>query len=332
MLSTRWRKVLRDLWGNKARTVLVILSIAVGVFAVGMIAGSQTSFSQGLNGAWTAAHPPGATLYTDLFDDELLWTVRKMEGVQEADGRRQAYVRFRTDPQAEQWRDIQLFAYPDYENIRVQQVWSERGDWPPPDKEVLIERASLAWMGVQVGDAIFVEAPNGTLRELRVAGTAHDISMMDASWNDAAAGYINLETLSWFGLSRDFDELNLVIAGDATDREHVARVTAEVRDRVEKTGRTVYGTWLPTPGEHPAEEVVQPIIMLLGALGLLALLLSGFLVINTLQALLAQQVRQIGIMKAVGGRNGQIGPDHRHPTGRAGCQGHDQLYGRPAQL
>ena len=38
MLNPRWRKVLRDLWGNKTRTALVVLSIAVGVFAVGMIA------------------------------------------------------------------------------------------------------------------------------------------------------------------------------------------------------------------------------------------------------------------------------------------------------
>ena len=39
MLSPRWRKVLGDLWSNKTRTILVVLSIAVGVFAVGMIAG-----------------------------------------------------------------------------------------------------------------------------------------------------------------------------------------------------------------------------------------------------------------------------------------------------
>ncbi len=38
MIRPRWRKVLRDLWSNKTRTLLVVLSIAVGVFAVGTIA------------------------------------------------------------------------------------------------------------------------------------------------------------------------------------------------------------------------------------------------------------------------------------------------------
>ncbi len=44
----------------------------------------------------------------------------------------------------------------------------------------------------------------------------------------------------------------------------------------------------------------------MGAMGMLSLLVSGFLVFNTLQALLTQQVRQIGIMKAIGGRVSQI--------------------------
>ena len=43
MLSPRWHKVLSDLWGNKTRTVLVVLSIAVGVFALGMIISAQRS-------------------------------------------------------------------------------------------------------------------------------------------------------------------------------------------------------------------------------------------------------------------------------------------------
>ena len=37
MLRIRWRKVLLDLWRHKARTILVTLAIAVGVFAIGFI-------------------------------------------------------------------------------------------------------------------------------------------------------------------------------------------------------------------------------------------------------------------------------------------------------
>jgi putative ABC transport system permease protein len=34
-MSSRWKKVWADFWGNKSRSLLTIITIAVGVFAVG---------------------------------------------------------------------------------------------------------------------------------------------------------------------------------------------------------------------------------------------------------------------------------------------------------
>ena len=34
-MSSRWKKVWGDFWGNKSRTLLTIITIAVGTFAVG---------------------------------------------------------------------------------------------------------------------------------------------------------------------------------------------------------------------------------------------------------------------------------------------------------
>ena len=42
---TRWIKVYRDLWINRARTILVVLSIAAGVFAIGMIGATQQALT-----------------------------------------------------------------------------------------------------------------------------------------------------------------------------------------------------------------------------------------------------------------------------------------------
>jgi putative ABC transport system permease protein len=53
-------------------------------------------------------------------------------------------------------------------------------------------------------------------------------------------------------------------------------------------------------------RVMQAILAIMGVLGMLSLFLSGFLVVSTVSALLAQQKRQIGMMKAVGGSSAQI--------------------------
>jgi len=60
------------------------------------------------------------------------------------------------------------------------------------------------------------------------------------------------------------------------------------------------------PGQLPMNDVLQGILLLMGFLGVLSLFLSMFLVINTITALLTQQKRQIGVMKAVGGSTLQI--------------------------
>ena len=60
-LKPRWKKVLRDLWGNKLRTTLVVLSIAIGVFAIGMITGTQILLREDLAVAWNGTNPASAT-------------------------------------------------------------------------------------------------------------------------------------------------------------------------------------------------------------------------------------------------------------------------------
>ena len=171
---------------------------------------------------------------------------------------------------------------------------------------MLIERASLAWMGLQEGDTFEVESIAGKKQTLRIAGTVHDQTQMVASWVGQGYGYVTPETMLWLGLPDGFDELMFVVAGDTQDRATITAVAQEVRDKIERGGRTVYYTWIPTPGRHPAEQTIDPMMLVLGMLGLFSLVASGFLVFNTLQALLAQQTRQIGVMKALGAKNGQI--------------------------
>jgi len=304
MLSPRWRKVLRDLWHNKTRTVLVVLSIAAGVFAVGMIVSTQIMLSNDLSVAYAATNPASAELYPAGFDEELVHVVRRMDGVREAEGRRSVRVRLKVGP--DEWRTLNLDAIHDYEDIRVHKLAPEGGAWPPPKRELLIERASLALTNANVGDTVVVETPDGKQREMRIAGLLHDMNKPPASFVGMPFGYISFDTLEWLGFPRYFSQLFIVVAENETDKDHIQTIADRVQDKIEKGGRTVYWIEIPEPGEHPATESVDPMMLILGVLGTLSLFLSGFLVINTISALMAQQVRHIGVMKALGGRFTQI--------------------------
>src|SRR4051794_25837526 len=173
MIRPRWRKVVRDLWGNKTRTLLVVLSIAVGVFAVGTTAGTWVMLSHDLSADYAATNPGSAILFTAPFDDELLRSIRRMDGVREAGGRFYIVVRLRTGP--DEWRNLRLEVIDDYQNMQLNKVRSESGAWPAPKRELLIERASLRLTNSEVGEAVVIRMPDGTQRELRIAGLAHDL-------------------------------------------------------------------------------------------------------------------------------------------------------------
>ena len=95
MFAPRWRKVLRDILRNKRRTFLVVLSIAVGVFAVGTVAHMRAIVTGDMVESYEAANPASAIIYTvQSFDDDMVEAVRRMSEVAEVEGRRSIIVRF----------------------------------------------------------------------------------------------------------------------------------------------------------------------------------------------------------------------------------------------
>ncbi len=309
MLSPRWRKVINDLWANKTRTILVLLSISIGVSAIGMVMTSQTIVDESLPETYAAVQPASGTIFTlNTFTDSMVEAVESMSEVGEAEGRRSVNVRFLA--KNGEWRNLQLNAVPDYGDMTINLIQPEEGAFPPPEQEVLIERASLTdalGLGdVEIGDVLEVEAPSGKMRTLRVAGTVHDINQLPAFINGAGYGYVTFETLGKLGEPENYNQLVFLVADNKLDADHVNEVAKQIENRLTSSGVEVIFSSIPTPGEHPAQNFLDGFSLILGAIGILSLVLSGFIIINTLSAIMTQQVRQIGIMKSIGARVDQV--------------------------
>jgi putative ABC transport system permease protein len=320
MIAPRWKKVWRDLWGNKTRTLLVVLSIAVGVFAVGTVTHTFVIVSQEMAVTYPQANPAAITVYTEPFGDELVHAVRRIPGVEDVEPRVLGVVQMRV---GDEWKSLYVFAIHDFDNIRINKVkpqgayepapnfHAERGTWPPPERAIALERSSLLVPGLvppnlKVGDKLQVRfSNNGPLREIQVAGLAHEPTFVPAPLINSAYGYVNMATLEWLTGMRQPDAMYITVAENKLDKTHITRVADQIRRKLEAGGRIV-SVQVPEPGKHPLQDLLTGMLLLLNLLGLMALFLSGFLVVNTISAILAQQVRQIGIMKAIGARRRQI--------------------------
>ena len=92
-IPPRWRKVWRDIHTNVARTILVVLSIAVGVFAIGVIFGSQHLLINDVEANYQQGNPSDARLSVRTFDTDLVKTVTRMPSVALAEGRNRLWLR-----------------------------------------------------------------------------------------------------------------------------------------------------------------------------------------------------------------------------------------------
>ncbi|MCI0708574.1 MAG: FtsX-like permease family protein [Chloroflexi bacterium] len=302
MLSPRWRKVFRDIQANLGQVALVVCAIAVGVVSVGWFTSSYGILSRELEANYVATNPASAILYLDDISPDVIESIQSRSDILDAEVMGMLQGRIHVDGE---WRTFQLYVRQDYENTRINQLVPEDGEFPPPLGEILIERAALSVADADIGDEIQVQIENQEYT-LPVAGTLHDLGVPPAWQENNVYAYATPETLTRLGIEIAFDELRITVAENAGDETHIRNVALDVTDWLESEGYTVFRVQVPPPLEHPNQNQMESLMMLLSGFGSLVFVLTAILVTNVMSAYLSKQVRQIAVMKAIGGRRGQI--------------------------
>ncbi len=303
MLPPRWKKVVRDLISNKTKTILVVLAIAVGLFAFGSVFITEDILVKDMDQQYRAVNTASIILYTAPFDNSLLRWVREQPEVRDVQGQSSQSVKMYAKDKT---YNLTLIAYQDYSDIRINRITPEQGSWPPGRRDLIFERASLPLSQAGIGDQVTVELSNGKKYQLTIAGTAHDLNAFPGNMAPLPTAYVSWQTLEWLGFPGQSDQLNIVTTEKVSSIPEVQLIASTLRNRMLDRGFTVYGMQLKNPEEHWAKSVTQSFTLILSGLGIFCLALSAFLVINTITALVAQQKRQIGMMKAIGGTGRQI--------------------------
>lgn len=308
MSRLRWRKLVRDVWLARARMASMIIAIAVSVAAVAAFLSARAILDREISGNYLAGNPASATLH--LPSGVQAGDVRAataIPGITDAVARGSLLARVRVGDGS--WKPLMLFVSDPHDPQRISRVTLEHGSWRTPDRGLLLERTALPYLGVQVGQRVQVRAPGGPEVTLTVTGSVHDAGVAPASQERTAYGHISTDALAVLGQPVRLTELKIAV-GDARGPSPSPAVIAAAAQRVSSAlaadGRQVSGIDVPPPLRHPHYGQMVTVGFVLLAFGLIALLLSSILVATMLGGLLTAQVRQIGAMKAVGARNGQL--------------------------
>ena len=303
-MTSIWRKATRDFWNERARTVLVVFAIALGISAFSAVLSSYAILTRELDLGYLATNPASAVIRVDRIDDELVKAILQNPEVSDAEPRRIVRGQLKSGPV--QWRNLMLFVVKDYGDVRVSKLVPEKGAWPPATGEILIERDAFQVAKASIGDAVIVKTLNGVEQPLVITGSVHDVGQAQARMENIVYGYINRATLVQLGEEPEFDQLNILVAQNRFDETHIKKVVGGVGQVITSRGNQVRRIDIPTPGKHPHSDLTGILLLAMSSFGLFVLVLSGILVVNLLTAMMASQVRQIGVMKAIGATRWQL--------------------------
>jgi putative ABC transport system permease protein len=310
MIRPRWQKVLTDLWGNLNRTSLVVASISVGLFTIGIIATLYVVILNDMRTGYINVNPASIFIQTSLVNDDLVHHISNMSGVKEAQGVR--YFSLRIKNAKGTWQAIDIKAYHNLEALEINKPRLKEGRWPK-DGEIALDENRLVELSAKLGDKIELELPSEKKRELTLVGVVQD-QTIGAYGNGggffvaAMQGYVAQDTLDKLEQTSidNFNGVYITVTQKGTDLDYVKGVADEINKNLKNNGVKVYASKVVSSEAHPNASLVDAISGILIVLGALSVFLSGFLVTNTLQALLKQQTQQIGIMKSIGARQIQI--------------------------
>jgi putative ABC transport system permease protein len=298
-----WQKVRHDIWHSKMRTLLAVLSIAAGVFAVGTIFGLTDQLYSAMDEAHQAVVPSHINIMLDApIDRDTATALKNVPGVEGVEPYNEVPVRFKLHA-GDEWETGVVVMRDDYRRMRYDLLQLAEGVWPARD-DIGVERlTSQAWH-LGLGDRVIFEVGNSE-RSLPITGKVRHPSVPPPRFGGEAFFFVDGGGMERFGIPKgQYTQLHVRITPYSQD--FAREVASGIKDRLGKQGIGVVETRYQNPTRHWARTYIEGMTLVLQALAVVSLLMSAVLVLNTLMALITQQTNQIGILKAIGGTSSTV--------------------------
>ena len=304
-MGVLWHKVWFDLWHNKTRTLLAVLSIAVGVFAMGAIFGMSDMLVSNMDKSHQAVLPPHIDIHlAQLVDRDTILSLKDVPGVEGVDPYNNVSVLYKLHPQDAAWRQGVIHMRDNFDMQKYELVQLRQGHWPAEKDEIGVERMAAQFLNVGIGDRITFKIDN-TERSFPVTSLIRHPFVPPPQFEDLAFFFMNGDGLEHFGIPNgQFDSFFIRVTPYSSD--HAKEVATAIKDRLARQDIRVAAFVYQDPTRHWGRTFMDGFVLVQEVLAILCVIMSAILVYNTLSNLITQQTDQIGVLKALGGRTNTI--------------------------
>ncbi|MCB0155713.1 MAG: ABC transporter permease [Anaerolineae bacterium] len=297
-MSVIWRKVWFDLWSNKVRTLLAVLSIAAGVFAVGAVFGMVDQLLSGMDAAHQAVIPSHILMVLNRrIDQATADRLKKTPGVEDIELLNEVAVRYKLKS-SDEWQPARLIMRDDYNKQTYDLLQLKAGSWPKQG-EFGVERLSSQFFGINLGDRVIFKT-NKLGRSFPITAKIRHSFVPPPAFGGTAVFFTDAQGMERFDIpAGEFNQLLVRVTPYSAD--YARQVASDLKDKLGKEGIGVSFTTYQDPNKHWGRIFVEGLTLVLQVLAIISLVMSVILVTNTMTALITQQIDQIGIIKAIGG-------------------------------
>lgn len=308
MTKSHFRKIFRDISSRRGRTLLATLSIFVGVFGVVTLFTTNDLITSQLHEDIQAEHWPSQILYTVLpgsfpvDNQEILTGLEAIEGVENAEGRVTQPVFWHTQGE-ETFIDGVLDApFDSSSDAQITPLTVVDGIYPQAGQnQIAIEQRFSEQYNVHIGDEIVLRVLGGDVPTEENWTVTAIILQTYPNFAVEEPRYKNLFTA--------FDDALYITGASSMTSigiQHTDFATAEAESDLtlnyinRQTPLISVFSFVDDPMNNIMFEQTTIYTTLIATLAITAMVVSGFLVVNIINAIIVEQKKQIGVMKSFG--------------------------------
>lgn len=293
-------KAFRDVTRRRVRSGLTLAAILIGVAGVVAIISTGQALASAQSQAYSNASQSDITFWVWDASDTASRALASQPNITAAELRVQFFTRCQWGNG--EWRDVLLYGFEDFPNAQINRIALKEGRWPN-DGEFVAETSTRALYPAQAGDTLTCRAREGG------RGSALTLTGFAETPNYPSAALLNYATV--YAPARDVEKL-LGVSGanqlllKVADYGQIARTAADARQLMDRRGLQHDNGQIRDPRNFLGKRELDALLLLLSVFSGVGLLTSAILVANTLAAITAEQVGEIGTIKALGGTRLQV--------------------------
>ncbi|RPJ01518.1 MAG: hypothetical protein EHM39_03195, partial [Chloroflexi bacterium] len=308
ILNSRWRKILRDVQKRKTQTVLVSASILIGVLGVVALFSMSEIIREALEGSVDQDRLAMIRTYVRLKGDNTdatnIGALNALPGITQVHGLSHHPIYWK-HPGDDTFTEGGMFGYSvPLAELVIEPIELISGRWPADgQQEVVVERRFASRYGVEVGDRLTFrllgepgkDIPEADWTVVGIVFQPYQYPTLPGAPAQIPAYTMIFADLATMERVSGFTGFNLIEARYTDFATADAQATAFEAAVADSTPYVSAITLLEDPAKNALIEQTRIFSDVLSLLAVVSLIVSGFLVLNVINATVIEQRRQIGV-------------------------------------